>query len=209
MAPRSSSTRRVRVRTARSALRRYDPHPDTAARPHPRRRRRQGRRPARHRPGLPGHQRRRPGRRADARYLIRCNEAWARYEPGQLAGTDSFEYEHIRKDAEWWQSVCASSPRPATTAAAAAQARSDVPVLALNGEADPQDPPANMASASAVWPNSLRWSCPGKGTTSTPHRRRAHPAHPGVHRPGCRDRPRHHLPIATPTAAFDLRLPNA
>jgi pimeloyl-ACP methyl ester carboxylesterase len=98
------------------------------------------------------------------RYLIRCNEAWARYNPDQLVGTDSFEYEHNRQDAEWWQSVCALIPEASDDdAAIAAPPNSDVPVLALNGEIDPQDPPANMASASAVWPNSLALVVPGQG----------------------------------------------
>jgi hypothetical protein len=38
-----------------------------------------------------------------------------------------------------------------------------VPVLALNGEEDPQDPPANMAGAATVWPNSLALTVPGQG----------------------------------------------
>jgi pimeloyl-ACP methyl ester carboxylesterase len=97
------------------------------------------------------------------RYLIRCNEEWARYDPRQLVGTDSFEYEHNRKDAEWWQSVCAFVPDADDDAAIAAPPSSDVPVLALNGEADPQDPSANMANASGVWPNSLALTVPGQG----------------------------------------------
>ena len=38
-----------------------------------------------------------------------------------------------------------------------------MPVLALNGEEDPQDPPANMADAAAIWPNSLALTVPGQG----------------------------------------------
>ena len=94
-------------------------------------------------------------------YLIRCNEAWARYDPGELVGTDSFEYEKDRNDAEWWQSVCTRIPEAGGTAAT--PPTSDVPVLALNGEEDPQDPPANMADAASVWPNSLALTVPGQG----------------------------------------------
>jgi pimeloyl-ACP methyl ester carboxylesterase len=96
-------------------------------------------------------------------YLIRCNEAWAQYNPDRLVNADSFEYEHNRKDAEWWQSVCALIPDANDDAAIVAPPNSEVPVLALNGEADPQDPPANMAGASAVWPNSLALEVPGQG----------------------------------------------
>ena len=38
-----------------------------------------------------------------------------------------------------------------------------MPVLALNGEEDPQDPPQNMAGAQALWPNSLELAVPGQG----------------------------------------------
>jgi pimeloyl-ACP methyl ester carboxylesterase len=31
---------------------------------------------------------------------------------------------------------------------------SDAPVLVINGTADPRDPPANMAGAQQIWPNS-------------------------------------------------------
>jgi pimeloyl-ACP methyl ester carboxylesterase len=97
-------------------------------------------------------------------YFIRCNEAWARYDPDRLVGTDSFEYERDRNDAEWWESVCTNIPEASDTAATAATPpTSDVPVLALNGEEDPQDPPANMAGAATVWPNSLALTVPGQG----------------------------------------------
>jgi pimeloyl-ACP methyl ester carboxylesterase len=94
-------------------------------------------------------------------YSVRCNEAWARDDPDRLVGVDSFEYERDRKDAAWWQSVCRLIPRAGDTVSTAAA--SDVPVLALNGQADPQDPPANMADAVAVWPNSLALTVPGQG----------------------------------------------
>jgi pimeloyl-ACP methyl ester carboxylesterase len=97
------------------------------------------------------------------RYVIRCNEGWARYDPDRLVGTDSFEYDLRRDEAGWWQAVCAHIPGADDTEATASPPRSDVPVLALNGEQDPQDPPANMAGAAAVWPNSLTLTVPGQG----------------------------------------------
>jgi pimeloyl-ACP methyl ester carboxylesterase len=96
-------------------------------------------------------------------YLIRCNEPWARYEPDRVVGTDSFEYAHVRNDAARWQSVCAFIPDTGDNTAPAAPPPSDVPVLALNGEEDPQDPPANMISALTIWPNSLALTVPGQG----------------------------------------------
>ena len=132
-------------------------------------------------------------------YLIRCNEAWARYDPGELVGTDSFEYEKDRNDAEWWQSVCTSIPEAGGTAAT--PPRSDVPVLALNGEEDPQDPPANMADAASVWPNSLALTVPGQGHDIDPTSAQCViPLIQSFIDSGRGDRPRHHLPCATPAA---------
>jgi len=92
---------------------------------------------------------------------IRCNEAWARDDPSKLVGTDGFEYARDKSGAEWWQAVCTLIPKatdPITTLK-----KSDVPVLALNGEEDPQDPPSNMAGAREIWPNSLALTVPGQG----------------------------------------------
>jgi pimeloyl-ACP methyl ester carboxylesterase len=96
-------------------------------------------------------------------YSIRCNEGWARFDPAQLVGTDSFEYELRRDEAARWQAVCSHIPGAADNEEPASPPRSDVPVLALNGELDPQDPPANMAGAAAVWPNSLTLTVPSQG----------------------------------------------
>jgi pimeloyl-ACP methyl ester carboxylesterase len=96
-------------------------------------------------------------------YAIRCNEAWARDDPGKLVGTDSFEYGRDKSGAEWWQEICTLIPKAGDAAATPALAKSDVPVLAFNGEEDPQDPPGNMAGAQAIWPNSLELTVPGQG----------------------------------------------
>ena len=96
-------------------------------------------------------------------YATRCNEAWAKYDPSKLVGTDSFEYGLDRSNAEWWQEVCALIPKASDTTATAESTKSDVPVLAFNGEEDPQDPPGNMAGAHELWPNSLVLTVPGQG----------------------------------------------
>ncbi len=96
-------------------------------------------------------------------YVIRCNEAWAHDDPSRLVGTDSFEYERDKSGAEWWRDVCALIPDASDTTATAELTKSDVPVLALNGEEDPQDPPGNMAGAEEIWPNSLALTVPGQG----------------------------------------------
>jgi len=96
-------------------------------------------------------------------YMTRCNEPWARNDPDKLIGTDSFEYGLDRASAEWWQEVCTLMPKAGDRAAQPELTKSDVPVLAVNGEEDPQDPPANMAGAHAIWPNSLELTVPGQG----------------------------------------------
>lgn len=96
-------------------------------------------------------------------YAIRCNEAWARYDPSQIVGKDDFEYRLDMEDAQWWQYVCALIPKAGPAVGTETLTRSLTPVLALNGEEDPQDSPANMAGASAFWPNSLELAVPDQG----------------------------------------------
>jgi hypothetical protein len=96
-------------------------------------------------------------------YATRCNEPWARNDPEKLVGADSFEYGVDRASAEWWQEICTLMPKADDSAAQPKLTRSDVPVLAFNGEEDPQDPPSNMAGARAIWPNSLELTVPGQG----------------------------------------------
>jgi hypothetical protein len=43
------------------------------------------------------------------------------------------------------------------------QPSSQVPVLILNGEVEPIDPPDNMAGATELWPNSLSLIAPYQG----------------------------------------------
>ena len=96
-------------------------------------------------------------------YAIRCNEAWARNDPDKLVGADSFEYERDVSSAEWWRDVCALIPKASDAVGQVEPRKSDVPVLAFNGEEDPQDPPGNMAGAEEIWPNSLELTVPGQG----------------------------------------------
>jgi len=96
------------------------------------------------------------------RYPIQCGEAWARDQASELASKSSFEYHLDLANAEWWQYVCTLIPRSAPAAQVGAPETSPVPVLALNGGADPQDPPANMDGARQLWPNSLELAVPGQ-----------------------------------------------
>ena len=96
------------------------------------------------------------------KYPIECSEGWARNQASGLVGRASFEYHLDLLTAQWWHYVCTLIPRPAPAALYGAQRASPVPVLALNGLADPQDPPSNMAGAREFWPNSLELAVPGQ-----------------------------------------------
>jgi pimeloyl-ACP methyl ester carboxylesterase len=95
-------------------------------------------------------------------YPIRCNEAWARDEPGGLLDKGSFEYHLDLTEAQWWKHVCSLFPSPPPAAVGVQARASSLPVLALNGEADPQDPPSNMKGARSIWSDSLELAVPGQ-----------------------------------------------
>jgi pimeloyl-ACP methyl ester carboxylesterase len=58
--------------------------------------------------------------------------------------------------------VCTLIPAPGAAARYGPSKPSDVPVLMINGTADPQDPPANMSGAQTIWPNSRLLTEPGQ-----------------------------------------------
>lgn len=95
-------------------------------------------------------------------YPIRCAEPWARFQPGQVSGPGSYYYQYWIGNARWWRHVCTLIPAPGAAARYGPQKPSDVPVLMINGTADPQDPPANMAGARQIWPNSRLLTEPGQ-----------------------------------------------
>jgi pimeloyl-ACP methyl ester carboxylesterase len=98
-------------------------------------------------------------------YAIECGERWASDRPQALSGQrGSYEYQTDLESARWWQYFCPLIPKPPAAAVGQQQLTvSRVPVLAFNGEADPQDPPRNMAGAQRFWPNSRELAVPGEG----------------------------------------------
>ena len=60
--------------------------------------------------------------------------------------------------ATWQQQLCALWPHDPGVSGVV---RSSAPVLFLNGAADPNDPPANVAAAPQTMPNALLVSVPG------------------------------------------------
>jgi pimeloyl-ACP methyl ester carboxylesterase len=99
--------------------------------------------------------------------IIRCSEAWARYDPAEVArvGAGSYYLEAQLVNANLQATMCRSAPRGVVPADDAAPATSDVPVLFTVGSADPQDPPANIATAADRFPNSTVVIAEGHGHT--------------------------------------------
>ncbi len=90
-------------------------------------------------------------------HTIRCSEKWASFEPAAVAELSKGSYL-----AGWDMSLarhqaysCNFTPQGYTPEGETEQPGSNVPVLIINGELDPIDPPGNMAGAKELWPNSL------------------------------------------------------
>jgi pimeloyl-ACP methyl ester carboxylesterase len=99
--------------------------------------------------------------------VIRCSEAWARFDVDEVTkqGAGSYHLEAEVAIARSQADGCQFAPPGIVPADDAEPARSDVPVLFLVGEADPQDPPSNIADAAEDFPNSLTIVAPGHGHT--------------------------------------------
>jgi pimeloyl-ACP methyl ester carboxylesterase len=91
---------------------------------------------------------------------IRCGDAWAAMNPAQIARQArlSLFTPALAATAAWQQQLCALWPHDAGVSGVV---RSTVPVLFVNGTADPADPPANVAAAPRTMPNALLVTVPG------------------------------------------------
>jgi pimeloyl-ACP methyl ester carboxylesterase len=85
-----------------------------------------------------------------------------RDQASQVEGKSRFEYHRDLVTAQWRQYVCPLMPQSAAAAQLGAPMTSPVPVLAMNGDADPPDPPPNVDGARQRCPNSLQVSVPGQ-----------------------------------------------
>jgi len=92
---------------------------------------------------------------------IRCSDAWAAMNPATVGqqGPSVFASE-VTVSATGWRALCAAWPHDPGVSGTV---RSAVPVVFLNGTADPGDPPASVAGARATMPNALPVSVPGVG----------------------------------------------
>lgn len=88
---------------------------------------------------------------------IGCGDTWNAMNPATIPGPSVFTSMHVA-NAEYMRALCATWPHDAGVSGVM---RSDVPVVFLNGTADPVDPPANVAGATATMPNALLVAVPG------------------------------------------------
>ena len=86
---------------------------------------------------------------------ILCSEAWARWDPAEVErlGADSYAVSFLRAWATGEATLCHYLPTGVLPADDAGPARTDLPVLWLAGDGDPQDPPSNLAGVAAQEPN--------------------------------------------------------
>jgi pimeloyl-ACP methyl ester carboxylesterase len=90
-------------------------------------------------------------------WSIKCSEVWARYLPEEVEkqGQGTYFLGNELRNAKMNAIACKIAPGGVVLPDDGVRAKSEVPVLLLNGEADPQDPPANVANAQVELPNSL------------------------------------------------------
>jgi hypothetical protein len=91
---------------------------------------------------------------------IRCGDAWAAMNPALVAQQArlSLFTPPMAAEAAWQQKLCALWPHDRGVSGVV---RSNVPVVFVNGTADPADPPANVAAAPRTMPNALLVTVPG------------------------------------------------
>jgi pimeloyl-ACP methyl ester carboxylesterase len=91
---------------------------------------------------------------------IRCGDAWAAMNPAVIAQQArlSLFTPPMAATAAWQQKLCALWPHDRGVSGVV---RSNVPVVFVNGTADPADPPANVAAARRTMPNALLVTVPG------------------------------------------------
>jgi len=99
--------------------------------------------------------------------VIRCSEAWARFDPAEVArlGAGSYYLAATVRSATNLSETCRYAPSGIVPANDGEPVRGDTPVLIILGEADPQDPAANVADAPVELPRSKTVVVPGQGHT--------------------------------------------
>jgi pimeloyl-ACP methyl ester carboxylesterase len=88
---------------------------------------------------------------------ILCSEAWARFDPAAVErdGAGSYAVPFVRAWATDEAAMCRHLPKGVVPADDAAPVLTDIPILWLAGDADPQDPPSNLAAVPAQQPGAM------------------------------------------------------
>jgi pimeloyl-ACP methyl ester carboxylesterase len=93
---------------------------------------------------------------------IICHEPWARLRASSTQDAGSYlSYADVRAMV-FPEEVCAAVPAPRPEALYGDPVVVPAPMLWLNGSADPQDPPDNVAAAPRTYPGSLTLTMPGQ-----------------------------------------------
>ena len=94
---------------------------------------------------------------------ILCSESQERLTRAETDTAGSYlSYDDVRA-LTVPEDVCRAVPQPPPAALYTPPVPVDVPVLLLNGDADPQDPPDNVAGAQRLFPDSLALTVPYEG----------------------------------------------
>ncbi len=88
---------------------------------------------------------------------ILCSEAWARFDPNEVArgGAGTYALPMELANAQERATLCRYLPTGVVPANDASPVRTTIPILWLTGDGDPQDPPANLTAVPSQEPNSL------------------------------------------------------
>jgi pimeloyl-ACP methyl ester carboxylesterase len=102
---------------------------------------------------------------------IICHEDWWGASEDEILrlGQDSYYLENMLNLESNQQTMCPYLPDPGESAHHGPALASEIPVLLMVGEADPQDPIENAAGYQELWPNSLAVIQPGISHEYTPH----------------------------------------
>ncbi len=110
----------------------------------------------------------RPGLFATTRQVmywrILCFEGWARQRPSSLpAAAGTYLYDEAAAELQFRAAFCSALPKPAAEADTGVPPKSSVPVLALVGGLDPQDPKRNITPIMRTMPHTTVLTVPGAG----------------------------------------------
>jgi TAP-like protein len=87
--------------------------------------------------------------------IIQCSEAWARFDPAEVErlGHGSYLLSTQLADSAARAQRCKALPPGVVPADDAAPVATELPILWLAGDGDPQDPPANLTAIPSQQPN--------------------------------------------------------